>query len=117
MSVSSFVLNLAKDPAQLNKDYQGAGRGIVICGGGSYLPSAYVAIRHVRRTGCSLPIELWVIDWTEIPQEQIEHFHPTRASQLPSKPGPTLNSLRSPGSSLNLASSWSIENDAGKNSN
>ena len=74
MSLSSLVLNLAKDTQRLGKQFNGSGRGIVICGGGSYLPSAYVAIRHVRRTGCNLPIELWIIDWTEIPQEQINHF-------------------------------------------
>lgn len=36
-----------------------AGRGIVICGGGRYLPSVYVTISALRHVGCQLPIELW----------------------------------------------------------
>src|SRR6476660_5389367 len=37
----------------------GKGRGIVIVGGGRDLASAYVALRHLRATGCDLPIQLW----------------------------------------------------------
>lgn len=36
-----------------------AGRGVVICGGGRYLASAYVTVRALRHVGCRLPIELW----------------------------------------------------------
>ena len=35
------------------------GRGIVLAGGGPYLPSAYVSVRVLRHVGCTLPIELW----------------------------------------------------------
>ncbi|MEZ6057547.1 MAG: hypothetical protein R3C01_12670 [Planctomycetaceae bacterium] len=37
-------------------------RGIVIVGGGKYLPSAYVTARIVRHVGCELPMELWHLD-------------------------------------------------------
>jgi hypothetical protein len=35
------------------------GRGIVTCGGGRYNASLYVLIRMIRRTGCTLPIQIW----------------------------------------------------------
>lgn len=36
------------------------GRGIVLCGGGSvYFPCIWVCVRMLRRSGCTLPIELW----------------------------------------------------------
>jgi hypothetical protein len=35
------------------------GRGIVICGGGSYFPCVWICIRMLRSFGCTLPIELW----------------------------------------------------------
>jgi ADP-heptose:LPS heptosyltransferase len=47
------------------------GRGIVVCGGGEkYFPCAYICIRMLRHVGCKLPIELWHLDSSEIP----EHF-------------------------------------------
>jgi glycosyltransferase involved in cell wall biosynthesis len=37
-----------------------AGRGIVICGGGTkYFSNAWVCIKMLRHLGCSLPIQLW----------------------------------------------------------
>lgn len=45
----------------------GHGRGVVIVGGGEYLASAYIAIRHLRRTGCRLPVQLWYLGRQEIP--------------------------------------------------
>ena len=43
------------------------GRGIVICGGGErYLPGAWVLIHMLRRLGCSMPIELWLLRSSEI---------------------------------------------------
>ena len=44
-----------------------AGRGIVICGGGTkYFPCAWVTIRLLRHLGCRLPIELWHIGPNEM---------------------------------------------------
>lgn len=43
-----------------------SGRGIVICGGGRYLPCAWVCIRMLRKLGCELPIELWQLRQSEI---------------------------------------------------
>ncbi len=38
----------------------GAGRGIVICGGGTrYFTNAWVCINILRQLGCRLPIQLW----------------------------------------------------------
>ena len=34
-------------------------RGVVVTGGGRYLPSAWVTINVLRHVGCTLPIELW----------------------------------------------------------
>lgn len=37
-------------------------RGIVMCAGGlSYFTCAYVSLKALRRTGCSLPVELWYV--------------------------------------------------------
>lgn len=35
------------------------GRGVILIGGGPYLPSAYVTARVLRHVGCRLPVELW----------------------------------------------------------
>ena len=36
------------------------GRGIVICGGGlKYIVPAWVNVQMIRRSGCTLPIEMW----------------------------------------------------------
>ncbi|MFT5524635.1 MAG: hypothetical protein ACI9HK_002592 [Pirellulaceae bacterium] len=40
-------------------------RGIVIVGGGKYLPSVYVTVRVLRHVGCDLPIEIWHFDGEE----------------------------------------------------
>jgi hypothetical protein len=46
------------------------GAGIVICGGGEkYLPGAWVSINHLRRLGCTLPIELWHLRAAELPDQ------------------------------------------------
>ncbi|TXI01565.1 MAG: FkbM family methyltransferase [Rhizobium sp.] len=44
----------------------GEGRGIVICGGGIYMSSAWVTVRMIRHFGCDLPIELWLLPWETI---------------------------------------------------
>ncbi len=47
-----------------------AGRGVVICGGGEkYLPSVYVLVRLLRHLRCRLPIEVWHLGNTEMPEE------------------------------------------------
>ena len=45
-----------------------SGRGIVISGGGSYLPSTYIAIKSLRHFGCQLPIQLWHLGQRELPE-------------------------------------------------
>lgn len=46
-----------------------SGRGIVVCGGGCYLPSAWVCVRSIRHFGCQLPIQLWHIGQQELDAE------------------------------------------------
>lgn len=49
-----------------------AGRGIVLCGGGdAYFPCAWVCVQMLRRTGCTLPIELWYRGPAEMTGEMI----------------------------------------------
>jgi len=50
------------------------GRGIVIVGGGRFLPSGYLAIRQLRHVGCKLPIEFWYLGKSELPAKLIPFF-------------------------------------------
>ncbi len=50
------------------------GRGIVIVGGGKFLPSGYLAIKQIRSTGCALPIEFWHLGPAELPAKLIPAF-------------------------------------------
>jgi len=43
------------------------GRGILICGGGSYAFSALITLAMIRHTGCTLPVEIWGFDASEFP--------------------------------------------------
>lgn len=45
----------------------GKGRGIVIVASAAYLPSAFVAIRHLRAHGCQLRVQLWHFGESDIP--------------------------------------------------
>ena len=49
----------------------GEGRGIVIPGGGIYLRSAWVTIRMIRHFGCDLPIELWLLPWETVADDEM----------------------------------------------
>lgn len=45
----------------------GAGRGIVVCGGGyKYFTNAYILARLLRHHGCELPMELWAAEASEV---------------------------------------------------
>lgn len=51
------------------------GRGIVIVGGGPiYSPPAFACITFVRKTGCQLPIEVWVPPHESIPDGVLSGF-------------------------------------------
>ena len=50
------------------------GRGIVICGGGRYAASAWVAIKMLRHFGCSLPIQVWYLGADEMPPQLARAF-------------------------------------------
>jgi hypothetical protein len=57
---------LRRAPAFPEQQYRG--RGVVVCGGGeTYFPSAWVCIRLLRHLGCDLPVELWHLDGSEMP--------------------------------------------------
>jgi len=47
-------------------------RGIVTVAGGDYLPAAVVTLRMLRRTGSTLPVEIWMADETEYEPEICE---------------------------------------------
>lgn len=49
------------------KPTDSAGRGIVICGGGFYLPSAWVNLKMLRYFNCNLPVEIWHLGADEVP--------------------------------------------------
>ena len=54
-----------------------AGRGIVICGGGTkYFPCAWVCINRLRDLGCDLPIELWHLGRKEMTPTMLALMEP-----------------------------------------
>jgi hypothetical protein len=54
-----------------------AGRGVVTCAGGArFLPGAWVLIHMLRRTGCTLPVELWHFGAEEVDAPARELFRP-----------------------------------------
>ena len=54
-----------------------SGRGIVLCAGGDvYFPCAWVNIHMLRRSGCTLPIELWYRGRREMTPEMIALVEP-----------------------------------------
>jgi hypothetical protein len=44
-----------------------SGKGVVICGGGKYFPSAYVLVHLLRYLGCTLPVQLFRLHGEEMP--------------------------------------------------
>src|SRR5579859_2117285 len=58
--------HLAEALTRENPCAGGSGRGIVIVGGGRYLPSAFIALSHLRRVGCRLPAQLWYLGDDEL---------------------------------------------------
>lgn len=57
--------------------YQAEKRGIVTVAGGDYLPTAIVTLRMLRRTGSTLPVEIWMADESEYEPEICESILPT----------------------------------------
>lgn len=62
------ALDFAEKYIRAIPNYPGGfdGRGVVICGGGKYFASAWVAIKTLRGLGCSLPIQLWYLGPNEV---------------------------------------------------
>lgn len=61
MACDAFVKTIPDCPEHY------AGRGIVICGGGTkYFTNAWVCIHILRSLGCSLPVEFWHLDEKEV---------------------------------------------------
>ena len=63
-NVQAVYRRLARDAARRPGPCPGgfAGKGIVIVGGGRYLPCTYVTVRLLRHVGCALPVEVWHLD-------------------------------------------------------
>jgi alpha 1,2-mannosyltransferase len=52
-----------------------SGRGVVLIGGKlQYLVPSLVAIRALRRTGCTLPVELWFPDNEAMPTPELQQL-------------------------------------------
>ncbi|KAE8351722.1 mannosyltransferase putative-domain-containing protein [Aspergillus coremiiformis] len=60
---SKFVEAITKTPPALA--YQPGTRGIVSTAGGSYLPVLVISLRMLRQTGSTLPLEVFLADWSE----------------------------------------------------
>ncbi|KAJ5924121.1 nucleotide-diphospho-sugar transferase [Penicillium verhagenii] len=45
--------------------YNSGTRGIISSAGGDYFPTFVTSLRMIRRTGCTLPVEVFLIDWSE----------------------------------------------------
>lgn len=52
------------------------GTGIVIVGGGEYFRPAIIGLHMLRRTGCTLPVEIFVADVTEYEPSLCEDYLP-----------------------------------------
>ncbi|KAJ5671952.1 mannosyltransferase [Penicillium longicatenatum] len=50
---------------QKARPYNKGTKGIVSSAGGEYLPTFVASLRMIRRTGCELPVEVFLIDWVE----------------------------------------------------
>ncbi|KAI9930814.1 hypothetical protein MW887_011572 [Aspergillus wentii] len=58
-----FVDAISSNPPAL--PYKQGTRGIVSTAGGSYLPVLVISLRMLRKTGSTLPMEVFLADWTE----------------------------------------------------
>ncbi|KAJ6095897.1 mannosyltransferase [Penicillium sp. IBT 16267x] len=47
------------------RPYNKGTKGIVSSAGGEYLPTFVASLRMIRRTGCELPVEVFLKDWVE----------------------------------------------------
>ncbi|KAJ5525379.1 mannosyltransferase [Penicillium frequentans] len=50
---------------QKARPYNKGAKGIVSSAGGEYLPTFVASLRMIRRTGCELPVEVFLKDWVE----------------------------------------------------
>ena len=58
-----FVDAISRNPPVL--PYKPHTRGLVSTAGGEYLPVLVISLRMLRRTGATLPMEVFLADWTE----------------------------------------------------
>ncbi|OJZ87635.1 glycosyltransferase family 71 protein [Aspergillus luchuensis CBS 106.47] len=63
LSHSKFVDLIDKSPPSLH--YQPHTRGLVSTAGGSYLPVLVISLRMLRRSGSTLPMEVFLASWDE----------------------------------------------------
>ena len=66
-------LQQLRDLLEADLSYPGGhdGRGIVVSAGGRLLPGAYVALRSLRRVGCTIPVEIWHLGPAELPRASL----------------------------------------------
>lgn len=53
-----------------------SGRGVIICAGGRYLTSAWMAIKLMRHFGSQLPVQIWHLGPAEVPEKLAAIFTP-----------------------------------------
>lgn len=74
---SSFVESIQANYSVSTKMSPTASRGIVTVAGGFYFPVFMVSLRMLRRTGCTLPVEVFLADRTEYETELCENILPS----------------------------------------
>ncbi|KAF7717629.1 Alpha-1,2-mannosyltransferase [Penicillium ucsense] len=76
-----FLAALADDPLASRVPYRPGTRGIVSTAGGAYLPVLVISLRMLRRTGSTLPMEVFLADEGEYEQEICDQVLPELNAQ------------------------------------
>lgn len=75
-----FMEGLLKLPAY-TPTQNASRRGIVTVAGGDYMPAFVVSLRMLRRTGSTLPVEIWMADSSEYEPTLCEEVFPSMNAQ------------------------------------
>lgn len=72
----NFTTEMAKRLPKYVPPRDAEPQGIVTVAGGDYFPGMLVSLRMLRRTGCTLPVEVWMADESEYEPEICEEVLP-----------------------------------------
>ncbi|KAJ5554633.1 hypothetical protein N7513_004592 [Penicillium frequentans] len=81
---TGFVSAITSSPPQLQ--YIPGTRGVVSTAGGSYLPVLVISLRMLRRTGSTLPMEVFLADENEYEDYICDTQRPPRSKSISSSP-------------------------------